>query len=96
MSGFTRPIRFLLGTVTITPTATEALIRTETDVTQLLRRHQSGDFGKIPFDDKQVNEKAIQTGSRILSSYPLKDGTVIWVITSSGWQQSHVLIREEY
>ena len=52
----------------------------------------------------QVNEKSIKQGiqsrgamcGRVLSSYPLPDGTVIWIITVAGWTETTCLVREEY
>ena len=41
MSGYTRPIKFLLGKVYVTPAAVEALIRNEEELMHLLKRHQS-------------------------------------------------------
>ena len=95
--GYTRPIKFLLGVVHITPAAVEALIRNEEELIHLLKRHREGDYGaEMCYDDRIVNEQSIKQGGRVLSSYTLKDGSIIWIITSAGWQESTVLIREEY
>ena len=104
MSGYTRPTKFLLGKVYVTPAAVEALIRNEEELIHLLKRHQVGDYGaEMCYDDRVVNEESIKRGGRILSSYTLADGTVLWVITklgsfatAAGWTESTVLIREEY
>ena len=97
MSSFQRPIKFSLGVVHITPAALEALILGEEEVIHLLKRHREGDYGaEMCYDDRVVNEQSIKQGGRVLSSYTLKDDSVIWVITSAGWQESLVLIREEY
>ena len=91
-----RLIRFPLGVVYVTLAAMEALLRNEANLTQLLARHQGGDFGEMCYDDRQVNEKSIKAGGRVLSSYPLSDDTVLWIITEAGWQQTAVMVREEY
>ena len=97
MSGYQRPIKFLLGKVYVTPTAVEALIRNEEELMHLLKRHREGDYGaEMCYDDRVVNEESIKRGDRVLSSYTLKDGTVIWIITSAGWQETLALVREEY
>ena len=97
MSGYQRPIKFLLGTVHVTPAAVEALIRNEEELMHLLKRHREGDYGaEMCYDDRVVNEESIKRGGRVLSSYTLKDGTVIWIITSAGWQESLAMVREEY
>ena len=96
-AGYQRPIKFLLGKVYITPAAVEALIRNEEELMHLLKRHREGDYGaEMCYDDRVVNEESIKRGGRVLSSYTLKDGTVIWIITSAGWQESLAMVREEY
>ena len=95
--GYQRPIKFLLGKVYVTPTAVEALIRNEEELMHLLKRHREGDYGaEMCYDDRVVNEESIKRGGRVLSSYTLKDSTVIWIITSAGWQESLAMVREEY
>ncbi len=90
------PRKFSLGVVNVSPAAVEALFRTDASLTLLLKWHVSGDFGEMCYDDKIVNEKSIKAGGRVLSSYPLDDSTVLWIITEAGWQQTAVMVREEY
>jgi hypothetical protein len=90
MSGYTRPIKFSLGKVYVTQLAVEALMH-------LLKRHREGDYGaEMCYDDRVVNEESIKRGGRVLSSYTLKDKTVLWIITAAGWQESVAMVREEY
>lgn len=97
MSGYTRPIKFSLGKVYVTQAAVEALIRNEEELMHLLKRHREGDYGaEMCYDDRIVNEESIKRGGRVLSSYTLKDGTALWIITSAGWQESVAMVREEY
>nr|WP_309697240.1 hypothetical protein [Armatimonas sp.] len=97
MSGYQRPIKFLLGKVYVTPAAIEALIRNEEELIHLLKRHREGDYGaEMCYDDRVVNEESIKRGGRVLSSYTLKDDSVIWIITAAGWTQSTAMLREEY
>ena len=96
MSGYTRPVKFPLGKIHVTSAAVEALIRNDFELVHLLKRHREGDYGEMPYDDRQVNEKSIKTGGRVLSSYPLPDGTVIWIITIAGWTETTAMLREEY
>ena len=97
MSDYQRPIKFLLGKVYVTAAAVEALIRNEEELMHLLKRHREGDYGaEMCYDDRVVNEESIKRGGRVLSSYTLKDKTVIWIITSAGWQESVAMVREEY
>ena len=95
--GYTRPIKFFLGKVYVTPAAVEALIRNEEELMRLLKRHREGDYGaEMCYHDRVVNEESIKRGGRVLSSYTLTDKTVIWVVTAAGWTESTVMVREEY
>jgi hypothetical protein len=97
MSGYQRPIKFLLGKVYVTNAAVEALIRNEEELMHLLKRHREGDYGaEMCYDDRVVNEESIKRGGRVLSSYTLRDKTVIWIITAAGWQETVAMVREEY
>ena len=95
--GYQRPTKFLLGKVYVTPAAVEALIRNEEELTHLLKRHREGDYGaEMCYDDRVVNEESIKRGGRVLSTYKLADGSVIWIITSAGWTETNAMLREEY
>ena len=97
MSGYTRPIKFLLGKVFLTPAAMEALIRNDEELIHLLKRHREGDYGaEMAYDDRVVNEESIKRGGRVLSYYTLTDGTVLSVVTEAGWQETNCQIREEH
>ena len=96
MPGYTRPIKFLLGRVFLTPAAMEALIRNDEELIHLLKRHREGDYGaEMAYDDRVVNEESIKRGGRVLSHYTLTDGTVLSVVTESGWQETNCQLREE-
>ena len=97
LQGYQRPIKFLLGVVHVTPAAVEALIRNEEELMHLLKRHREGDYGaEMCYDDRVVNEESIKRGGRVLSSYTLVDGSVLWIITEAGWQNTNAILREEY
>ena len=96
MSGYTRPIKFFLGRVFLTPAATEALIRNDEELLHLLKRHREGDYGaEMAYDDRVVNEESIKRGGRVLSHYTLRDGTVLSVMTEAGWQETNCKVQEE-
>ena len=62
-------------------------IRKSVQITQVsklpLRRHVCGDWGQLDRTDTMANESALKTGLRLLSSYPLKSGEVLWIITEA-------------
>ena len=65
------------------------------DITALLDRHFSGDFGDLCQEDIQENLRGIRDGDRIISSYRI-NALHIWVITE--WDRSYttVLFPEDY
>ena len=69
------------GPILATPGAQEALGSNGQTAQEFLSRHFAGDWGEMDKHDRAVNDDALKNGSRILSSYSLKDGTTIWVIT---------------
>ena len=88
--------RFPLGRIVVTPGASEVLARTEESLQGLLGRHARGDWGDCSPEDRAANDRSMQLGTRVLSSYRLKDGTHLWVITEGNRQVTTVLLPEEY
>jgi hypothetical protein len=76
-------VQFPLGQILATPGALEALGRNNTTGLGYLQRHASGDWGVLCEEDKQANQEALQSGSRIMSAYLLADETKLWVITEA-------------
>ena len=87
---------FRLGQVVATPGALEALQAAGQDPLDLLRRHQSGDWGEVPEEDKQENDFSVQQGFRILSAYTLTTGVKLWLITEWDRSVTTVLLPQEY
>lgn len=74
---------FQPGQILATPGALEALETTGQTVIEFLSRHLAGEWGEISIEDKALNDAALQDGSRLLSSYILKDGTKLWIISEA-------------
>jgi hypothetical protein len=85
------PLR--LGRVVVTPGALDSVSQAE--ITELLGRHQSGDWGEVEDDDWAANDRAVIEGSRVLSVYKV-DGERIWVITEADRSSTAVLLPSEY
>lgn len=83
---------FPLGTIVISPSATEALAADQQTVSTLLARHGQGDWGLFPF---QANEQALRRQHPLTSVYPLTDGTHIIVITNAERTRTRLLINKE-
>lgn len=88
--------RYLLGQVLATPGALEALESNEQQVMELLQRHVALDPGELDQEDQQTNFDAVENGGRIFSSYLLKDGTKIWIITEADRSATTLLLPDEY
>ena len=73
---------FDTGKIVASPGALELLEQAEVTALQLIRRHVTGDWGVLSQEDKQMNEKALLDGSRIFSSYKVKEDKV-WIVTEA-------------
>ena len=88
---------FELGQIVGTPGAIRALAEEGIGVSDLLKRHISGDWGDLDAEDKAENDLAVSNPLRILSSYRLKKTRVrIWVITEADRTATTLLLPEEY
>jgi hypothetical protein len=90
-----KTILFDTGFVLRTPGAFLALLEADVSETWLIERHQSGDFGNLCEEDRVQNERAVEEGGRIFSSYLLRSETV-WVITEADRTVTTLLLPSEY
>ena len=88
--------RFPLGRLVATPGALAALQRAGQTAHEFISRHASGDWGDLGSEDRAENERSIHDDARILSAYPLSDGTRIYVITEADRSATTILLPEEY
>ncbi|MDV6347652.1 type I restriction endonuclease subunit M [Nitrosomonas sp. Is35] len=87
---------FPLGRIVATPGALEALDRYAINAMDLIKRHQSGDWGNVPPGDAEENLRSIENGWRILSSYALSENQNLWIITEADRSVTTLLLPEEY
>ena len=78
--------KFSPGQIVATPGALAAMEEHQCQPLTLLARHLAGDWGVLPAEDAQLNDDALKSDGRLLSSYPLGGDTRIWVITE--WERS--------
>lgn len=83
-----------LGRTVITANAKNIL--SDLDIATALSRHQSGNWGELCDEDREVNEDALENGFRIMSAYTSKNGTKFWVITEADRSCTTVLMPEDY
>jgi len=88
--------KFSLGRVVATPGALGALEDAQESALGYLNRHESGDWGEVPSEDREENELSLENGFRLLSAYTLCDGTRFWIITEADRSVTTMLLPEEY
>jgi hypothetical protein len=87
-------IRFPLGQIVITQGALAAL--TANDAMLGLLRHSKADWGDVCPEDAQLNNAALNDGTRLLSAYRSSGGSRFWIITEADRSVTTVLLPEEY
>lgn len=91
------PALFSIGQAVATPAALETLAASGTSPTELLARHQSGDWGGVPPEDARENRISVERGFRILSSYPVgEEEEKVWIITEADRSSTCLLLPSEY
>lgn len=88
--------RFQLGQLLSTPGALKLMQDSHVDPMSLLQRHVRGDWGAICAEDAASNEEALTCGARLLSSYLMPGGGVIWIITEADRSATTCLRPDEY
>jgi hypothetical protein len=86
--------RFALGHVLITPGAQETL--SDEDIARALARHAVSDWGDLPEEDEAANERALEHGGRLFSTYRSAEEVIFWVITEADRSATTVLLPLEY
>lgn len=88
--------KFSHGQIVATPGALAAMEEYLCQPLTLLARHLAGDWGVLPAEDAQLNDAALKSDGRLLSSYPLGGDTRIWVITEWDRSVTTFLLPSEY
>jgi hypothetical protein len=98
VSAMVRPFqpRFPLGQLVATPGALAALAESGHSPLEFVRRHQQGDWGEVPEEDRQENEYSVTHGFRLLSAYTLRTGIRMWIITEADRSATTILLPSEY
>lgn len=88
--------KFPLGQIVATPGALQAMAESGQTPDFFLQRHITGDWGEVSDGDKQLNDEALQDGSRLLSAFTTLKGERLWIITEGDRSVSTLLRPEEY
>ena len=95
MTAHTIPMAvFRLGRIVATPGALQSI--SQEDILLGIQRHQAGDWGDLPDDDRATNDHALTQGGRILSAYQATNGTKFWLITEADRSTTTILLPEDY
>ena len=90
---------FPLRRIHITPALAQVL--QGESLTEALYRHSTGDWGLFPPADAAANDRALETGERLLSSYLAPPDAQrrerrFWVITEADRSATTLLFPSEY
>lgn len=88
--------KFSPGRVGATPGALAVMEKHKCQPLTLLARHLVGDWGVLPVEDCRLNDEALKSDGRLLSSYPLDGDIRIWVITEWDRSVTTFLLPSEY
>ena len=88
-------ILFEMGQVVVTSGASYELHRIERHPVQLLARHATGDWGRLPEQDIEENARSLKHGFRLFSAYNIEDSR-FYVITEHDRSVTTILLPEEY
>ena len=71
------------------------------EVSLCLERYANGDWGLVSGDDAELNQMALEDGSRILAAYDTESIGKIWIITEAADENGNrsvttVLFPDEY
>lgn len=88
---------FSPGHVVITPAARDMCAAHGIDPRHLLERHLSGDWGDLLPADQKKNNAGVNTGDRLLSSYPVADpDDRVWLITEGDRSVTTIMLPDDY
>jgi len=73
--------KFDVGQVIVTPTASRALEASGQSADEVVLRHQSGDWGDVSEQERQVNEEALRRSYNLLSIYRTPAGQRVTIVT---------------
>ena len=89
--------RFNLGRLVATPGALRLLDQHQINPLSLVARHVTGDFGDLCAYDLRENERAVEEGLRVFSSYALPGSDAkVWCITEWDRSVTTLLLPSEY
>jgi len=74
-------VKFDVGQLIVTPTASAALEADGETVARLLERHQAGDWGDVTQHERSINDQGLETSLSLQSVYHTRRGQKIIFVT---------------
>jgi len=65
------------------------------EIAAAFNRYQRKDWGDLSIEDKDLNNRAVEAGERILAAYQTSKGR-IWIITERDRSATTILFPSEY
>lgn len=87
---------FPLGKVCATPGLIDAQRDNAQSPVSFIARHVNGDWSEMDAHDQKANTESVTNGTRIFSSYSMKDGNKLFVITEADRSVTTLLLPSEY
>ncbi len=87
---------FYPGRIVATPGALAMLEKAQKSPSEFLSRHLRGDWGDLCHEDKAENELSLKHDFRLLSSYPVTETAILWIITEADRSVTTLLLPSEY
>lgn len=84
---------FRLGRIVVSANAQGRL--TQEDILRGIQRHQAGDWGDMNEQDRQLNNRALTQGARLLSVYHSAQGVRFRLITEADRSATTVLLPQD-
>ena len=86
--------KFRIGRIVTTPEVLDTVPPAE--IRTAITRHQAGDWGDIPEDDKRINERSLVDGSQIVSAYHSAKKRKFLLVTEADRRTTTVLLPGQY
>ncbi|WP_230410179.1 hypothetical protein [Undibacterium rugosum] len=91
------PVSLPLGKIVATQNALNSFKDNHVLILDLLRRHQSGDWGLVHEEGRAANNEAARLGGAIISSYEIElNGQIVWLITEADRSVTTLLLPDDY
>lgn len=72
---------FELGRLRVTPAALQVIRESGQQLDEFINRHIRGDWGLVFAEERERNDRAVETGGPIRSIYRADNGAKLWVVT---------------